>query len=80
MKEERFTTLDLYLAAYLEMNGCRPDLVSQGGKIVFSFPQCHKTNHLVEQFNANTPVPVADFTTAVKILRSRMIQAKGGAR
>jgi hypothetical protein len=80
MKAERFTTLDLYLAAFLEMNGCRPDLVVQGGKVVFAFPHSRKAHDLVEKFNTNISIPVADFATAVKILRNRMFQAKGDPR
>lgn len=78
MGHNRFTTLDIYLAAYLSLNGCRPDLVTQGGKVIFAFPH-QDANRLIEQFNSNSLVAVADFTTAVKTLRGRMLQVKGPA-
>lgn len=80
MEKNRFTTLDVYLAAYLSLNGCRPDLEMQGGKVVFAFPQDRDIYRLLEEFNSNAPVAVADFTTAVKTLRGRMLQAKGFTR
>jgi hypothetical protein len=73
---DRFTTLDLYLAAYLSLNGCQPALESRGSKILFTFHQNQNINRFIEQFNANSLIAVADFTLAVKTLRGRMIQAR----
>jgi len=73
---DRFTTLDVYLAAYLSMNGCPPELESRGGKVIFAFPNGTDINRLIGQFNANSLIAVADFTTAIKSLRGRMIQAR----
>jgi hypothetical protein len=74
---EKFTSLDLYLSAYLSLNGCPPELEIRNGKVLFSFRQSGDVNRLIGQFNSNSPVPVADFTTAVKTLRGRMIEKKG---
>jgi hypothetical protein len=76
METNRFTTLDVYLAAYLTLNGCAPDLEVQGGKVVFSFLQSQDIYLFLQQFNGNAPVAVADFTIAVKTLRGRMLEAR----
>jgi hypothetical protein len=80
MEPDRFTTLDVYLAAYLSLNGCRIALEVQSGKVIFVFSQSREVNQFLEKFNSNTPVAVADFATAVKTLRGRMLQAKGCTR
>jgi len=76
MREARFTTLDVYLAAYLKMRGFPLSLDNRGGKVVFAFTSSPSLNELISEFNSNALVQVADFTTAVKALRGQMLQAR----
>lgn len=78
MKKESYTTLDVYAAAYLKMNGLTPMLRTSSGKVVFSFPHSSRLLEILERYNNNLPVPVQDFTFAVKSLRGAMIQTRAG--
>ena len=51
MKKEtsaKFTTLDSYVAGYLTLRGFQPELVDQGGKVVFVFESCDGLNQAKE--------------------------------
>lgn len=74
--EHRFTTLDVYLAAFLTMRGFTLSLHKSGGKVIFSFAPSPHLNNLIGEFNSNTMIGAADFTTAVKRLRGMMLQTR----
>lgn len=78
-KMEYFTTLDVYLAAYLFYHNQEPVLKSDKnrGRVIFVFPNTTEVSRLVFQFNSNLPVSVADYVTIVKTLRGRLLQMKG---
>lgn len=71
-----FSTLDIYLSAYLSLHDLEPTLELRNGKVIFVFESTDGLYRLMNDFNANEPVPVADFTTAVKTLRGKMLSAK----
>jgi len=73
MTTKTFQTLDLYISAYLSLCGIRPELQVKNGKVIFIFPQSDDLYQLISNYNANVTVPVADFTTAVKMLRGQML-------
>ena len=79
-RQKKFTTLDINSAAYLELNGIPAELENQNGRVIFAFPISDKLYELARAFNSNSPVPVADFVTALKSLRGRMLSARGGAK
>lgn len=76
MRKE-FETLDIWLASYLSLCGIHPILENKNNRVVFIFPQSDDLYRLISNFNSNISVPVADFTTIVKMLRSQMIQLRG---
>lgn len=53
-----------------------PKLELNNGRVVFTFPAEEKIYRLMNLFNSNVDVPVADFVTAVKTLRGKMLTAK----
>jgi hypothetical protein len=71
-----FSTLDLYLAAYIKLKGMEPDLEVKNGKTVFNFEVTDKLYKLMGEFNSNVVIEVADYTTAIKTLRGKMLSAK----
>lgn len=74
-------TLDLYLASFIKMHGIHPELTINNGKVYFSFPSIEHITRLNDDFIMNKPVPVADYVTMVKTLRSQMLTLKdSGAR
>ncbi|MBA4389975.1 MAG: hypothetical protein C0399_03455 [Syntrophus sp. (in: bacteria)] len=76
MAEKVFSTLDIYLSAYLKLQGMEPLLEVKNGKTVFNFEVTDRLYRLMGQFNGNIFVEVADFTTAIKTLRGKMLSAK----
>lgn len=74
---QKFSTLDINVAAYLELNGIPTVLENQNGRVIFSFPISDRLYELAHDYNSNVAVPVADFVTALKSLRGRMLTARG---
>ena len=77
MKQKNFTTLDLYLSAFLESNGIQPNLETNNGRVVFSFPQSEELYKLISAYNSNESVPIADYIYVLKNLKGRMLSKRG---
>jgi hypothetical protein len=79
--EQRFSTLDVFLAGFLEAGGLEATLEkSNGTRVIFSFPQGDDLYRLISAFNSDEPVPVATFSSAVKSLRARMFALRDSQR
>jgi len=79
MTEENFktfSTLDLYIAAFLTLNNLEVKLESKNRKVVFTFPISNELYRLLNQYNSNDDVPVADFVTTIKTLRGQMLSMR----
>ena len=68
--------LDIYLSGYLLLHGIQPKLETINGKVHFVFEGNDRVYRLMNDFNLNEKVPVADFVTVVKTLRGKMLSAK----
>ena len=77
--ERKFTTLDIYTAAYLELNGVQANLEKSGKRVVFAFPLDKHLELLLNTFSSNASVPIADFIAILKQLKARMHAARGGS-
>jgi hypothetical protein len=77
-KTKTFSTLDIYLASFLSLHDQDVILELQNGKVVFTFESTDSLYRLMNDFNSNEDVPVADYTTAIKALRGKMLTAKEG--
>ena len=77
-KTKTFSTLDIYLSAFLLLHNVEPSLEIRNGKVIFVFESTDGLYRLMNDFNSNEPVEVADFTTAIKTLRGKMLSAKEG--
>ena len=77
--EQRFfTTLDIYLAGFLALHGISPTLEVKNGRVIFTFPAGDQLYRLMDLYNSNTNVAIADFVTTVKTLRGKMLTVKEG--
>jgi hypothetical protein len=74
--KQTFNSLDLYLSAFLSLSGIQPELKLQEGKIIFSFPTSDDLFKVINNYNSNVNIPVADFVTTVKTLRGRMLSMR----
>jgi hypothetical protein len=68
--------LDIYLSSFLSLHGIEPKLETRNNKVVFVFEADDRVYKLMNSFNGNVDVPVADFVTTVKTLRGKMLTAK----
>lgn len=68
--------LDIYLSSFLALYRIEPKLKTKSGKVVFTFDANDHVYKLMNLFNGNVDVPVADFVTTVKTLRGKMLTAK----
>jgi len=76
-KDRRFSTIDINLSSFLELNGLQASLELNSGKVIFVFPANDTLYKFLEAYNSNSLVPVGDFVTRLKILRSQMITMRG---
>jgi hypothetical protein len=72
----KINLLDIYLSSFISLHGIEPKLEAKGGKVVFTFPATDRIYGLMNLFNQNSEVKVADFVTSVKTLRGKMLTAK----
>lgn len=72
-----FSTLDLYLSAFLSLKNILPSFTNNNGRIIFEFEISNKLYNLIESYNSNTEVPAIDFVNEIKTLRSRMLTMRG---
>jgi hypothetical protein len=77
-KTSMFGTLDIYLASFLSLHDLEPSLEIRSGKVIFVFESTDSLYRLMNNFNSNEPVEVADYTTAIKTLRGKMLSMKQG--
>ena len=72
-EKKTFQTLDLYISSYLTLCGMQPELQVTNGRVIFVFPRSDDLYRLLSNYNSNITIPVADFVTAVKMLRGQML-------
>ncbi|MGD9579708.1 MAG: DUF5659 domain-containing protein [Syntrophorhabdus sp.] len=71
-----FSTLDIYLSAFLLLYYLEPILEIRNGKVVFTFESTDRLYQLMNLYNSDEQVPVATFSTQIKTLRGKMLTAK----
>jgi hypothetical protein len=68
----QFTTLDSYIAGYLTLQGFQPDLVDQGGKVVFVFESSDGLNQAIAAYHTGAKVQASVLASAVKSLKGQI--------
>lgn len=79
-RERRFSTVDINLSSFLELNGLQARLEINNGKVIFIFSANDNLYKFLEAYNSNSLVPVGDFVTRLKILRGQMLTMRQGQR
>jgi len=69
-------TLDLYLAAYLELRGFTPEVTLQGTRAVFEFPATKEVRRLTKEYNNNPTISILDYVSIVRKLKAQMLATK----
>lgn len=75
--QKNWSSININLAAYLNYHGIPIDLENLNGRVIFTAHQCDELYRVTSAYNSNDSVPVLDFVSSLKILKSRMIAAKG---
>jgi len=79
MNQERWSTLDSYVAGFLVTRGFQPSLIPQNGhksKIAFSFaatPELYKALH---EYTSGATIEASRFALTVKALKSQIFSMK----
>lgn len=77
MATRKIPILDLNLSAFQKLFGNDPELVSQGGRVVFMFSSDDKFYRLSELYNSNFEVNVLDYVRSQRELKAKMLSMKG---
>ena len=70
--EKKWTTIDISLGNYLIYRGVQVDLEVIDGRVIFTAQLSDVLYRLLNAYNQNDSIPVLDYTTMLKILRSHM--------
>lgn len=76
-EQRRFSTMDIYLSAFLLIYGIQPEFEVKNGTVIFTFPATDKLYEYIFMYNSNTEVKAGTFVTAVKTLRGQMLTLRG---
>jgi hypothetical protein len=76
--KQKIPLMDIYLASYLVLHGITPHLALQDTRVIFEFPGTDEVFKISREFNSNPLVPILDFVSSVRQLRSQMIALKRG--
>jgi len=69
---------DVHFVAFASLNNLTPIINNRKGRITFLFPPSDQFYQLVQRFYDNEPVPIVDFTTALKQVKAQLWAAKTG--
>lgn len=64
---------DINTACFLELNHIPAELTIQGTRVVFEFDSTDEVYKLLHEYQNNPPVPVLDYVSALRRLRSKML-------
>lgn len=71
-----FTTLDIYIAGYLELSGFEVNLkLNHTGRITFSIPLTDEVQQALDEYRTGF-VPVKAFADKIKNIKKRMYSTK----
>jgi hypothetical protein len=75
-ENKNYPVMDIHQAAFLDFNGIQPNLTKQGTRVVFEFPNSKRVLELIQSYNSNPAIPIADFCHHLRKLRSQMLAAR----
>lgn len=76
---ETYETLDIYIAAYLELIGQEVTLTTnRAGRVLFTFPESDELNDAIQRYDRKVFVSARDFADKIKDLKRRMFTVSNG--
>ena len=79
MKDEKnIITTDLYLAAFMSLNGFNPEYEISGNRVAFAFPANEGVTDIMREFHGNTRTPVWDYVQKIRTIKGEMLSRKNG--
>jgi hypothetical protein len=73
MRKDNIPTYDIYLTAYLSLNGIVPQFTKQGSRVVFKFPANAETYELMKTYNQNPTISILEYVSALRKTRAQML-------
>ena len=68
---------DINQSAFVEQQGIRAELQKIGSRVIFCFPNDAKTQQAMKLYNENPSIPILDFVSHLRKLRSLMLSERG---
>jgi hypothetical protein len=66
--------MDIYLTAFLQLQGIEPLLLKQSGRVVFAFPNTRQVTSLIQEYNGNPiGIRLLDYVQHLRRLRAQML-------
>jgi hypothetical protein len=73
---EKFTSLDVYSAAYLKLQGFVPSFKNSNGKIVFVFDLTPDLVKALSSYESGDTVTAFEYSQTIKSLKSKIFEMK----
>ncbi len=80
VQSKKLNLLDVNLASFLQLCGIPPKLELNNGRVIFTFTATDELYKLMNNYNSNVNVPILDYVTTLKTLRSQMLSMRGGQK
>lgn len=72
-KKSSIPVMDIHQATFLDYHGIPPDLIKEGTRVIFMFPNTQTVLEKIQAYNQNPSIPVLDFVHCLRKLRSQML-------
>lgn len=68
--------MDIYQATFLDYQGIHPNLIKEGTRVIFLFPNNPTVLEKIKAYQQNPEIPVLDFVHNLRKLRSQMLAVR----
>jgi len=69
--------MDIHLSAFLQLQGVKPVLLKQSGRVVFAFHNTEQVTSLIQEYNGNpVGIRLLDYVQNLRRLRSLMLSMR----
>jgi hypothetical protein len=76
LEKERYTTLDVYEAAFFLMEDIEPELLSRNGKVIFYYDTSPELLSSMGRYRSGGMVSAQSYAQAIKHLKGRIFAKK----
>jgi len=75
-EDSSIQVMAIYQATFLDYQGIPPDLIKQGTRVIFLFPNIQSVLEQIQDYNRNPSIPILDFVHCLRKLRSQMLATR----